>query len=137
MLSNLSISSVPDEDYSRHASCALNLISTFLIKYHPYYQEEFANTKGAIIIRISKKNRRYNGQKKKYKRTNNDQQNIHRVTRTPLKTGGELRFSGRVGSSCLTSNTRCVNLVTNPVISHEVFYDKWNISVVICDIDIP
>jgi hypothetical protein len=47
-----------------------------------------------------KKNRQHNGQKKKYKRTNNDLQNIHiklTVTRTPLKTEGELRCSGRVG----------------------------------------
>jgi hypothetical protein len=42
-----------------------------------------------------------------------------RITRTPLKTGGELRYSGRVSSSCSTSNTRRVNLVTNTVISHE------------------
>ena len=40
-------------------------------------QEELEDTKGAIIIRISKKNRQYNGQKKKYERTNNDLQNIH------------------------------------------------------------
>ena len=40
-------------------------------------KEEFEDTKGAIRIRISKKNRQQNGQKKKYKRTNNDQQNIH------------------------------------------------------------
>ena len=40
------------------------------------YQEEFEDTKGAIRIRISKKNRQHNG-KKKYKRTNNDQQDIH------------------------------------------------------------
>jgi hypothetical protein len=39
--------------------------------------EEFEDTKGAIIIRISKKNRQHNGQKKKYKMTNNDLQNIH------------------------------------------------------------
>ena len=32
-------------------------------------QEEFEDTKGAIRIRISKKNRQHNGQKKKYKRT--------------------------------------------------------------------
>jgi hypothetical protein len=43
----------------------------------------------------------YNGQKKKYKKTNNDLQNIihktkDRVTRTPLKAGGELRCSGRM-----------------------------------------
>ena len=45
----------------------------------PYYilEEEFVDTKGAIRIRISKKNRQHNGQKKKYKRTNNDLQNIH------------------------------------------------------------
>ena len=42
-----------------------------------------------------------------------------RVTRTPLNTGGELRCTGRVGSSCPTSGTRRVNLVTNPVINHE------------------
>jgi hypothetical protein len=42
-----------------------------------YMQEEFEDTKGAIRIRTSKKNRQHNGQKKKYKRTNSDQQNIH------------------------------------------------------------
>jgi hypothetical protein len=40
-------------------------------------KEEFEDNKGAIRIRISKKNRQHNGQKKKNKRTNNDQQNIH------------------------------------------------------------
>jgi len=40
-------------------------------------QEEFEDTKGVIIIRISKKNRQQNGQMKKDKRTNNDPQNIH------------------------------------------------------------
>ena len=39
--------------------------------------KEFEDTKGAIRIRISKKNRQHNGQKKKYKRTNKDLQNIH------------------------------------------------------------
>jgi hypothetical protein len=34
-------------------------------------QEEFEDTKGVIRIRISKKIRQHNGQKKKYKRTNN------------------------------------------------------------------
>jgi len=42
-----------------------------------YSQEEFEDTKGVIIIRISKKNRQHNGQKKKEKRTDNDLQNIH------------------------------------------------------------
>ena len=39
--------------------------------------KEFEDTKGAIRIRISKKNRQHSGQKKKYKRTNKDLQNIH------------------------------------------------------------
>jgi len=42
-----------------------------------------------------------------------------RVTRTQLKTGCELRCPRKVYSSCSTSGTRRVNLVTNPVISHE------------------
>jgi hypothetical protein len=40
-------------------------------------QEEFEDTKGEIRIRILKKNRQHNGQKKKYKSTNNDLQNIY------------------------------------------------------------
>jgi len=40
--------------------------------------EEFEDTKGLIRIRISKKNRQQNDQKKINKRTNNDLQNIHR-----------------------------------------------------------
>jgi hypothetical protein len=42
-----------------------------------------------------------------------------RLTRTPLKTGGEFMCSGRVSSSCSTSGTRYVDLVTTPVIRHE------------------
>jgi len=38
--------------------------------------EEFEDIKGIIRIHKSKKNRQHNGTKK-YKRTNNDQQNIH------------------------------------------------------------
>jgi hypothetical protein len=37
-------------------------------------KEEFEDIKGVIRICISKKNRQHNGQKKKYKRTNNNQQ---------------------------------------------------------------
>jgi hypothetical protein len=52
----------------------------------------FEDTKGVIKIRKSKKDRQDNGQKKKDKKTNNDQKHTHeikgRVTRTPLKTGG-------------------------------------------------
>ena len=75
--------------------------------------QEFQDTKGVFRIRKSKKDNQHNGLKKKNKRTNNDLQNIH----IKLKTGVELRCSGRVRSSCSTSCTRHVNLVTNSVIS--------------------
>jgi hypothetical protein len=53
---------------------------------------ENSDAKGVIRSRKSKKDKQYNDQKKKYKRTNNDPQNIthntkDRVTRTSLKTG--------------------------------------------------
>jgi hypothetical protein len=72
-------------------------------------QEEFEDTKGTIRNRISKKNRQHNGQKKKYKKTSNDRQNIHiklKIERhKPHENPGELRCSGRVSSSCSTSGT--------------------------------
>jgi hypothetical protein len=58
-------------------------------------------------------------QKDKQRSTKHTYKTKDRETRTPLKTGGELRCSGRVSSSCSTSGTRRVNLVTNPVISRE------------------
>jgi hypothetical protein len=82
-------------------------------------QEEFEDTKGVIRIQTLMKNRQHNGQKKKYKRTKHTHKTKDRVTRTPLKTWGELGCFGRVSSSCSTSDTRRVNLATNPVISHE------------------
>ena len=50
-------------------------LGCFVIKH---VLEEFEDTKRVIRIRISKKNRKHNGQRKKYKRTNNDLQNIHK-----------------------------------------------------------
>ena len=56
------------------------MANKFEIKYlqhdSDYDKEKFEDTKGVIRIHISK-NRQHNGQKKKYKRTNNNQQNIH------------------------------------------------------------
>jgi len=58
-------------------------------------------------------------QKDKQRSTKHIYKTKDRVTRTPLNTGGELRCSGRVSSSCSTSGTRRVILITNPVISLE------------------
>ena len=44
---------------------------------HQILPEEFEDSKEVIRICKLKKNRQHNGQKKKYKKTNNDLQNIH------------------------------------------------------------
>ena len=86
--------------------------------------EEFEDTKGVMRVLKSKKVRQNNVIEKKDKRTNNDLQNIHkakdRVTRTTPKPG----CSGMVASSCSTSNTSRVYLVTNPMISHQCEKDR-------------
>ena len=60
-----------------------------------------------------------NGQKDKQRSIKHAYKTKDRVARTPLKTVGELRCSGRVRNSCFTSGTYRVNLATNPVISHD------------------
>ena len=67
-------------------------------------KEKFKDVKGVMRIRISK-NRQRNALKKKKRKK--DKQRLtklthktkDRVTRTPLKSGGELRCSGRVRCS--------------------------------------
>ena len=63
-------------------------------------------------------------QKDKQRSTKQTYKTKDRVTRTPLKTGGERKCSGRVSSSCSISGTRRINLVTNPVISREWGKDR-------------
>ena len=58
-------------------------------------------------------------QKDKQRSTKHTHKTKDRVKRTPLKPWGELRCSGRVSSSCSTSDICRVNLVTNSVISKE------------------
>jgi hypothetical protein len=62
--------------------------------------------------------------KSKDKRTNNDLQNTtqkskDQATWTPLRTGDELRCSGRVYSSCSTSDTLVADLVKITQISSD------------------
>jgi hypothetical protein len=64
--------------------------------------------------------------KDKLRSTKHTHKTKDRVTRTPLNTECELRCSGRVSSSCSTSGTRRVNLVTNPgwVITSTVLWSQ-------------
>ena len=90
-----------------------------------FYMKSLKIPNGGIRIRKSEKDRQHNGQKKKDKRINNNLQNTKvRATWTSLKTGSELRCSGRVGSSCSTSGTRRITLVTNTVIRRECGTDQ-------------
>ena len=62
--------------------------------------------------------------KRKRRSTKHTHETKDRVTITLLKTGGELRCSGKGNSSCSTCDTRRVNLVTNQVISCERGKDR-------------
>ena len=64
------------------------------------------DTKGEIRSRKSKKDIQCNWQMKKDKLRlqNITQKTKDRATQTPLKTGGECSCSGRVSSSCFTSD---------------------------------
>ena len=80
------------------------------------------------VIRSSKsKDRQHNGQKNK--RTNKICKTLHRKLQIEplepyLQTRGEHMSSRRVDSSCFSSCTRRVTLITNPVISHESGKDR-------------
>ena len=69
-------------------------------------------------------NRQHNGQTKKYKRTNNDLQNIH-IKLTQVLRKSKQFIIHQWNPSCVSSY--------KPVSP----YDKWNMFVVICDRDIP
>ena len=111
-------------------------LSVSVVQYHSELDRTSYDTKGNVwrvwryqreVIKIRKsKDRQHNAQKKKYKQrsTKHTHKTKDRVTWIPLKTGGELMCSRRVSRSCSTSGTRRVNLVTNPVISHERGKDR-------------
>jgi hypothetical protein len=54
-LSNISILSVPDEGYSRHASCALNLISTHAFVFLNITQQEHPGQHKLPLVDILKR----------------------------------------------------------------------------------
>ena len=65
-------------------------------------------------------------QKDKQRSTKHTYKTKDRVTRTPLKTGGEFRCSGSVSSSCSTNDTRRANLVTKVgFIQDSVLFKYW------------
>ena len=71
-------------------------------------EEEFEDTKEVIETCISKKKRttqwpKEKVQKDKQRSTKHTHKTKHRITLNPLKTGGELRCSGMLSSSCSTT----------------------------------
>jgi hypothetical protein len=68
-----------------------------------------------------------------YKRTNNNLQNIHkktkdRVTRTPLKTGGELMYEERIG--------KCLRQVFYPLLFVLSINQSINQSIIMNDVSV-
>ena len=94
-----------------HALCTFVSYCCYLVICDKFFimKEEFEDTKGAIRICISKKKTtqgpKEKVQKDKQRSTKHTYKTKDRVTQTPLITGGELRCSGRVSSSCSTSDT--------------------------------
>ena len=67
----------PSHHQSTNLQKKINIIThNLFVDPSPTNEEELKETKGAIRIYKSK-DKHHNGQKKKYKRTNNDLQNIH------------------------------------------------------------
>ena len=85
-----------------------------------FQEEEFEDTKGVTRIRKSK-DRQHNGQQKKDNRIYYDLQYIHTK---PLKSGGELRCSERVGSSWSIFATCRVKLRKIIIVEIRIFCNK-------------
>jgi hypothetical protein len=99
------------------------------LPFHPLCFVSVLRVTNVVIRSRKPEDRKYNSQNKNHKGTHSDLQNTTLKTRDwatcPLLiTAGELRYSGRVNSSCSTSATRRVTLVTNPSISHEWGKDR-------------
>ena len=60
-----------------HKARFVSIQNKILTSFYLCFQEEFKDTKEVIRVRISENSIQHNGQEKKYKRTNNDLQNIH------------------------------------------------------------
>ena len=97
------------------------VVTLLLLLIKLNYSNSIVLQKGQSKPYITEEQTRQWPQKKSTKQTYKTKD---RVTRTRLKTGDEFRCSGRVSSSCSTSGTRRVNLVTNPVISREWGKDR-------------
>ena len=107
------------------------MMLTQLKSYWFVVNENFEDTIGVIRSRKSKMDRQYNSKEKTDKKTNNDLHNTTQKTRDwvkriPINLEVLFRCSGRVCSSCSTSGTRRVTLVTNSIINH-VWSRNWNV----------
>ena len=64
-------------------------------------------------------------QKNKQRSTKHTYKTKDLVTRTPLRTDGEFRCSGRLSSSCFTSDTRRVNKCMTVIIQKEMIHTMF------------
>ena len=90
---------------------SLTLITRRVWRYQRGNQNRIAKNRHTTLCSNEKV------QKYKQQSTKHTYRAKDRVTRTPLKAGGEFRCSGRVVSSCSICDTLRANLVTKPVIN--------------------
>jgi hypothetical protein len=101
-----------------------NITFRYKLKYRRVWRYQRGNQNQYIEEEQTTQWPKEKGQKDKQRSTKHTYKTKDRLTRTPLKTGGELRCSERVNCSCSTSDTRRINLVTNPVIKREWGKDR-------------
>ena len=86
-----------------------------------------AKRRGRIDNVMAKRRGRIDNDMAKRERTDNNLQN--NTTRIPQKSGGDLRWSGRVSSYCSINDISRVTLVKNPVVRNELGKDRIVITI--------
>jgi hypothetical protein len=92
----------------------ISLFSTYLLHCFCFVFHDYVIEEGQTTQWPKEKEQKY-----KQRSTEHTHKTKDRVTQTPLKSGVKSGASERVISSYSTSGTSRVNLVTNPMISHE------------------
>jgi hypothetical protein len=102
-------------------------IANAMAKRRGRIDNAMAKGRGRIDNAMAKRRGRIDNAMAKRERTDNNLQN--NTTRIPQKSGGDLRWSGRVGSYCSINDISRVTLVKNPVVGNELGKDMIVITI--------
>ena len=102
-------------------------IANAMAKRRGRIDNAMAKRRGRIDNVMAKRRGRIDNDMAKRERTDNNLQN--NTTRIPQKSGGDLRWSGRVSSYCSINDISRVTLVKNPVVRNELGKDRIVITI--------